>query len=150
MVVMVIWYYEGMTKNKNQTVPTMVSVAAYIAALPIERQADVKTLTKMMEKVSGKKAMMWGPSIIGCDQYHYVYESGREGDSPRLAFSPRVGSLTLYIFVKTSMFQALMKKFGNYRMSGLCIQVKKLSDVDLGVLEKMMAESLKDSRKKHP
>jgi hypothetical protein len=139
-----------MTKSKNQTVPTLVSVAAYIASLPIERQVDVKTLTKMMEKASGKKAVMWGPRIIGCDQYHYVYESGREGDSPRLAFSPRVGNLTLYIMTKTSAFQALMKKFGKYRMSGSCIQVKKLSDVDLGVLEKMMTESLKDSRKKHP
>lgn len=139
-----------MPKNKNQTVPTLVSVAAYIAALPSQRQADVKTLTKMMEKVSGKKAVMWGPSIIGCDQYHYVYESGREGDSPRLAFSPRVGNLTLYIMAKTTPFQALMKKFGKYKMSGSCIQVKQLSDVDLSVLEQMMAESLKDSRKNNP
>lgn len=139
-----------MTKSKNQTVPTRISVAAYHAALPIERQEDVKTLTKMMEKISGKKAVMWGPSIIGCDQYHYVYESGREGDSPRLAFSPRVGNLTLYLMAKTSTFQGLMKKLGKYKMSGSCIQVKKLSDVDLGVLEKMMTESLKDSRKRHP
>lgn len=138
-----------MPTNKNQTVPTKVTVAAYIAQLPKERQADVKTLTKMMEKASGKKAIMWGPSIIGCDQYHYVYASGREGDSPRLAFSPRVGNLTLYIHVETPAFQALMKKFGKYKMSGSCIQIKSLSDVNLDILEKMFAESLKESRKRH-
>ncbi len=133
----------------NQTVPTKVTVAAYTAALPVERQADVKTLTKMMEKASGKKAVMWGPSIIGFDQYHYVYESGREGDAPLIAFSPRVGNLTLYIMSKTPTFQALMKKLGKHKVSGVCLHIKKLSDVDMGVLEKMLVESVKDNRKKH-
>ncbi len=138
-----------MAKNKNQTVPTKISVSAYIAGLPVERQADVKTLKKLMEKVSGKKAVMWGPSIIGFDQYHYVYASGREGDSPMIAFSPRVGNLTLYIMSKTPVYQGLMKKLGKHKVSGVCLHIKKLSDVDMTVLEKMMVESLKETRKKN-
>lgn len=133
----------------NQTLPTKVKVAEYIAALPAERQADVKTLTKMMEKASGKKAVMWGPSIIGFDEYHYVYESGREGDAPLIAFSPRVGNLTMYIMAKTDAFHALLKKLGKYKVSGVCLHVKKLADVDMKVLEKLLAESVKDNRKRH-
>lgn len=139
-----------MAKNTNQTVPTKVKVGDFIAALPEERQADIKTVAKLMQKVSGKKAVMWGPAIIGFDSYHYKYESGREGDAPRIAFSPRVGNITLYIMSKTPKFQELLKKLGKVKVSGVCIHVKKLSDIDQGVLEKMMIETLKENRKTHP
>ncbi len=138
-----------MAKNENQTQPTKVSVSAYIAALPEGRRADVKAIAKMMEKATGKKAVMWGPSIIGFDTYHYVYRTGREGDAPIIAFSPRAQSLALYINSDSFKNKTLMKKFGKYQMSGSCLHIKKLSDVDLGVLETLIADGVKDGRKRH-
>jgi hypothetical protein len=138
-----------MAKNENQTRPTKVSVSAYITSLPEARRADVKTLVKMMQNATDKKAVMWGPSIIGFDEYHYVYASGREGDAPIIAFSPRAQSLALYINSDSFKNKTLMKKFGKYRMSGSCLHIKKLSDVDLDALETLIEDGVKDGRKRH-
>jgi len=75
---------------KNKTEPTKASVATFIAALPNAGQrADGKLLVKLMQRATGEKPKMWGPSIIGFGSCHYIYESGREGDMPLVAFSPR-------------------------------------------------------------
>ena len=81
----------------NKTKPTEVSVAAYIEAIADEsKRADAKALVKLMQTASGEKPKMWGPSIIGFGSYHYKYESGREGDMPVIAFSPRKAATVLY------------------------------------------------------
>lgn len=138
-----------MAKNENQTRPTKVSVSAFISALPENRRDDVQAIAKMMEKATKKKAVMWGSSIIGFDEYHYVYESGREGDAPIIAFSPRAQNLTLYI--KSSSFndKTLMKRLGKHSVSGSCLHFKRLSDVDIGVLKILIADSVKETRKRH-
>ncbi|MEO5927048.1 MAG: DUF1801 domain-containing protein [Patescibacteria group bacterium] len=138
-----------MPKNENQTKPTKISASTYIASLPLERRADVGTVAKMMEKATGKKPVMWGPSIIGFDEYHYKYDSGREGDAPLIGFSPRKQNLTLYVLSSSRDSSVSLKKLGKHKVSGSCLHINKLSDIDTDVLQQLIAESVKDSRKRH-
>jgi hypothetical protein len=134
---------------ENKTKPTKVSVASYIAALPDEaKRADAKALVKMMQGATGEKPAMWGPSIIGFGSVHYVYESGREGDMPLVGFSPRKPALVLYGVARTS--EAMLGKLGKHSTGKGCLYIKKLADVDLKVLEKMIAFAVKAKSKKQP
>jgi hypothetical protein len=124
----------------NKTKPTKISVAEFIDALtdPI-RRADAKALVKLMQKAAGEKPTMWGPSIIGFGSHHYVYDSGREGDMPLIAFSPRKAATVLYGF---SDSKALLAKLGKHTTGKGCIYIKKLADVDQKVLEAMAAKAV--------
>ncbi len=134
-----------------KTKPTKVSVAAFINALPDPAQrAEAKQLTALFRKVSGKPATMWGPHIIGFDKYHYVYESGHEGDMPRAAFSPRKGNHVLYALNDAPGQAALLKRLGKIKTGKVCLYIKRLGDVDLGVLEELLAASLKQNKKAWP
>jgi hypothetical protein len=134
---------------ENKTKPTKVSVASYIAALPDEaKRADAKALVKMMQGATGEKPAMWGPSIIGFGSVRYVYESGREGDMPLVGFSPRKPALVLYGVARTS--EAMLGKLGKHSTGKGCLYIKKLADVDLKVLEKMIAFAVKAKSKKQP
>jgi hypothetical protein len=84
---------------------------------------------------------MWGPSIIGFGQYHYIHDSGREGDMPRIAFSPRKPALTLYLSDGYPQYDALMNRLGKYSSSVACLYITRLEDVDLGVLEELARRS---------
>jgi hypothetical protein len=90
---------------------------------------------------------MWGPAIVGFGSYHYKYESGREGDSPIVGFSPRKQNLTLYILPGPERNQALMQKLGKHTTGKYCLYIKRLSDVNVDVLKELIAESLKDLKK---
>jgi len=84
---------------ENKTKPTKISVAEFIDAITDkDRRADAKALVKLMQKAAGEKPKMWGPSIVGFGSHHYVYDSGREGDMPLIAFSPRKSATVLYGF----------------------------------------------------
>ena len=132
---------------ENKTRPTKISVAGFIAALPDEaKRADARTLVKMMQVASGESPAMWGPSIIGFGSVHYVYESGREGDMPLIAFSPRKPALVIYGVARTS--EALLDKLGKHTTGKGCLYIKKLADVDVKVLEKMIAFAVKTKSKK--
>jgi hypothetical protein len=134
---------------ENKTKPTRVSVAAYIAALKDERKrADAKALVTMMQAASGEKPQMWGPSIIGFGSYHYKYESGREGDMPIIAFSPRKAAIVLYIASGLSGSKALVKKLGKHSMGKGCLYMKRLADVDETVLKKLVANAVAERRAK--
>jgi hypothetical protein len=134
---------------ENKTKPTKVSVAGFIAALPDEaKRADAKALLKMMQAASSEKPAMWGPSIIGFGSVHYVYESGREGDMPLIGFSPRKPALVIYGVARTS--EALLGKLGKHTTGKGCLYIKKLTDVDVKVLEKMIAFAVATKRKKQP
>src|SRR5271156_710576 len=93
----------------SKTKPTQISVAAYLDALtdPTKR-ADAKALVKLMQSASGEKPKMWGPSIVGFGSYHYIYDTGREGDMPLVAFSPRKAAIVLYHLTKFSGAEALL------------------------------------------
>jgi hypothetical protein len=133
--------YESMAENKTK--PTNVSVAAFIAAITDDSQrADAKALVKLMHAESGEKPKMWGPAIIGFGSYHYKYESGREGDMPLIAFSPRKTATVLYIAAGLTDSKALLTKLGKYSMGKGCLYMKKLADVDETVLKKLVAKAV--------
>lgn len=136
---------------ENKTKPTQMSVTEFINSIDDEdRRKDVKKIAAMMRKATGKKAKMWGPSIVGYDQYHYKYDSGREGDFMITGFSPRKQSLTLYVMPGFKGFDELMKKLGKHKTGKSCLYINRLSDVDEKVLEKLITESVKLMRQKYP
>ena len=131
----------------NKTKPTKVSVAAFIDALtdPV-RRSDAKALIKLMQNATGEKSRMWGPSIIGFGSYHYKYESGREGDMPVIAFSPRKAATVLYGMTGFSEATALLARLGKHTTGKGCLYIKKLADVDQHVLEALVVKSLASKR----
>jgi hypothetical protein len=130
----------------NKTKPTEVSVDAHIQSLPEDRRVDVKALVKLMESISRQKPKMWGPAIIGVGSYHYKYESGREGDMPLLCFSPRKGANVVYVCQPD---KSQLEKLGKHKLSGGCLHIKQLSDVDAAVLKAIMADSYAKMREQH-
>jgi hypothetical protein len=136
---------------ENKTKPTKLSVTAFIDALPdATKRADAKTLVKLMQGATGEKPRMWGPSIIGFGSCHYIYESGREGDMPRLAFSPRKAAIVLYNLIGFNDARAALRKLGKHTTGKGCLYIKKLADVDPKVLETMVGKSVAHLRVKHP
>ncbi len=140
-----------MTKAEIKTKPTQVDVTTFINAVADEKQrADAHKLVDIMTQLSGYPAKMWGPSIIGFGQYHYKYDSGREGDMARIGFSPRKGQTVLYITDGFAGHADLMAKLGKYKTGKSCLYIKRLSDVDEAVLEQLCAASLKYMDSKYP
>jgi hypothetical protein len=114
-----------------------------------ERRKDCKALVAMMRRATGARPVMWGSSIVGFGSYHYVYASGREGDWPLTGFSPRKNDLTLYIMAGFDRYKPLMAKLGKYKTGKSCLYVKRLADVDPRVLERLIAESVKQMKRSH-
>lgn len=132
------------SSNKNKTVKTRASVSKFIAAVENDtRRQDAKTLTRMMQTITGEKPAMWGPSIIGFGTVHYQYDSGREGDILRLGFAPRKANLALYL----KHDKALLAKLGKHQVSVACLYINKLADVDLDVLRALIKSSWHSSGK---
>ena len=135
---------------QNQTVATKASVSAFLAKVTDkQKRADSEVLVKMMRAASGEKAVMWGPAIVGFGSLHYKYASGREGDMPMIGFSPRKQDLTLYIGGGFENYKELLAGLGKYKTSKVCLYVKRLDDVHLPTLKKLMRESIKRVRKQH-
>jgi Domain of unknown function (DU1801) len=127
----------------NKTVETEADVTAFIGNVADERQrADAATLCDIMARVSGEPPKMWGPSIIGFGSYHYVYESGREGDSLRIGFSPRKGQTVLYGLGIAEADANTMARLGKYKTGKGCLYLKRLADVDIGALEELCRAAL--------
>jgi hypothetical protein len=119
----------------NTTVESDASVDAFLARVePTDRAADARALIDLMRQVSGLDPKMWGPSIIGFGSVHYRYESGREGDTPAIAFSPRKAEFALYVGASTLNIAALLPRLGKHRTGKGCLYVKRLADVDSAVL----------------
>ena len=131
----------------NKTKPTKLSVAAFIDTLtdPV-RRSDAKALIKLMQNAAGEKPRMWGPSIIGFGSYHYKYESGREGDMPVIAFSPRKAATVLYGVNGFGEAKALLARLGKHSTGKGCLYIKKLADVDQHILETLIVKSLAAKR----
>src|SRR5882762_10977845 len=136
---------------KNKTAATTQSVNDFISAVDDETKRDDSfELVKIFKSVTGEDAKMWGPSIIGFGSYHYKYESGREGDTPVVAFSPRKAATVLYGMTGFSEAAALLAKLGKHTTGKGCLYIKKLADVDQHVLEAMMVKSLATKRARRP
>lgn len=124
---------------ENKTKATEASVDAYIDAISDEvRRKDCQDLTRLMTKVVQQPPKMWGTSIVGFGSYHYIYESGREGDSCLTGFSSRKGDISIYLVASYPGQDALLPKLGKHRMGKGCLYVRRLSDVDLNVLEQLI------------
>jgi len=106
-------------------------------------QNDCRTLVKIMSEITGEIPKLWGTSIIGFGKYHYVYESGREGDWFVMGFSPRKQNLTLYIMSGFKEYDALLSKLGKYKLGKSCLYIKKLQDIDIEVLKKILRHSMR-------
>jgi hypothetical protein len=128
-----------------KTKPTNQSVKEFLNEISEpERRADCFAVAKMMEEITGEKPKMWGPSIVGFGSYHYKYASGRDGDWPMMGFSPRKKDLTLYIMMGFEKHADLMEKLGKHSHSKSCLYIKRLSDVHIPTLKKLMKVGLKD------
>jgi len=136
---------------ENKTKPTTVSVAAFIDSIADEtRRADAKTLVTLMQRATGEKPKMWGPAIVGFGSYHYTHDSGREGDMAVACFSPRKAATVLYQMTGFAESAALLARLGKHTISGSCLHIKKLADVDSTVLAELIAESVAAVRARYP
>jgi hypothetical protein len=142
---------------ETKTKPTQVSVEEFIAAVePPAKREDAAVLDALFRKVTGEAATMWGPTIVGYGQYHYWYASGHEGDMCRVGFSPRKAKHSLYISCSCDgeedhRFTEMLGRLGKWsRGGGGCLYVNKLADIDLGVLEEMIALGWQNSFETYP
>jgi hypothetical protein len=129
-------------KTPNKTTQTEASVADFISSVDDEtKRQDSQTLIEMMRDIMGEEPKMWGASMVGFGSYHYKGKSGREGDWFPVGFSPRKAALTLYLNGGFEERAMLLEKLGKHSIGKGCLYVKKLADVDLGVLRQMIAWS---------
>ncbi|MBM7421667.1 MULTISPECIES: DUF1801 domain-containing protein [Chryseobacterium] len=129
---------------KTKTTYTEIDVKDFLDSYVDNEQkkADSLQLIKLMQEWSDSEPKMWGPSIIGFGNYHYKYESGHEGDAPVIGFSPRKAAFSLYIYSDTEKSKLLLPNLGKFKMSKACIYVKKLSDIDVSILQELCMESI--------
>ena len=135
---------------KTKTTVTGKSVTQFLNSVKNKKmREDSFKLLDILESHTGLQPQMWGPSIIGYGKYHYKYESGHEGDAPLAGFSPRAAALTVYVADFKGRSE-LLKKLGKYTSSKACIYIKKLEDIDIAVLKKVIDGSMKAVKKMYP
>ena len=142
-----------MAKAELKTKATEVSTADYFAAQAEPRRSEAVAIDALFVRVTGQQAKMWGPSIIGYGSYDYKYDSGREGTMCRAGFSPRKAALTFYglgSLTESTEGAALLARLGKHSIGKGCLYVKKLADVDLTVLEAMIARRWSAMNTQHP
>ena len=128
-----------------KTKPTQASVKEFLNQIPDkERRDDCIAVAKMMEEITGDKPKMWGPSIVGFGTYHYKYASGHEGDWPIAAFSPRKKDLTVYLMIGFDKNLELMNQLGKHSKGKSCLYIKRLSDIHVPTLKKLIKVSIKE------
>lgn len=140
-----------------KTKPTNASVESFIDAVePASKREDARVLDALFRKVTGEKPRMWGPTMIGYGQYHYKYDSGREGDHMRSGFSPRKAKHSLYLMGRYcdeatgEKVDGLLEKMGKHTTGASCVYVNKLADIDLDVLEEIIALCWDAMNRKYP
>ena len=134
-----------------KTKPTEVSAESHIAAIANEEQRnDARALVALMRKVTKQKPRMWGPSIVGFGSYHYKYASGHEGDSALAAFAVRGSELVVYIAAGFEGRDVLLAKLGKHKTGKACVYIRRLANVDLKVLETLVARSVAETKRRYP
>lgn len=135
----------------NKTKPTPVNPQDFVETLDDPtKKANSKTLLAMMRRITGTKPKMWGPSIIGFGEYHYKYESGREGDFFQAGFAPRKNELVVYLVGTFEEQDVLREKLGKHKMGKSCLYIKKLEMIDMAVLEQLITKSVAAIRAQYP
>jgi hypothetical protein len=135
---------------ENKTKPTDASVEDYIAARGSEQQrAECWELIALLKKVTHRSPRMWGPSIVGFGSYRYTYESGHTGEAPLAGFAIRGRELVIYLAPEQDEQKSLLSKLGPHRMGKSCLYFKRLADLDRSVLEKLVAGSVAEVRRRY-
>ncbi|WP_291146532.1 DUF1801 domain-containing protein [Flavobacterium sp. UBA7680] len=136
---------------KNKTAETESSVLDFINAVDSEaKRNDAFELIKIMKSITGFEPKMWGPSIIGFGTYHYKYATGHEGDAPLAAFSPRKAATTVYFYLPEEKREELFSNLGKYKVSKACIYIKKLADIEIEILKKILSLSIEEVQNLYP
>lgn len=136
---------------KNKTTETNSSVTEFVNKVENEvKRNDSFKLIEIFKSITGFEPKMWGPAIIGFGNYHYKYESGHEGDAPLAGFSPRKDSIVVYFAPEYENREVLLSQLGKHKSSKVCVYVKKLSDIDINVLEIMVVNSMTYTMKLYP
>jgi hypothetical protein len=139
-----------MAKAKNKTVETEASVESFLATIKEDaKRKDCTTIIDLIAKETKFEPKMWGPSIVGFGSYHYVYESGREGDAPLVGLASRASSITFYIGSDYAKQAELEAKLGKHKKSGGCLHITKLADVDQKTLLTIIKNSIAQRKKEH-
>jgi hypothetical protein len=119
-----------------------LGVKEYIASLNDEQTVkDSLVLIEMMERITGQQPKIWNVGTIGFDTYHYKYDTGREGDCQAIGFYPRKDKMTIYLMDGTVRYTELLAKLGKHTTSRVCVYIKRLSDVQLPILEQIVQQS---------
>ena len=136
-----------------KTQPTAVAVQDFLATVADpQRRLDCEALIPLFTRLTGSPATMWGASIVGFGRYDYPLSGGKTGSCCITGFSPRKGDLTLYLLAgyEARSTQALLVKLGKHKLGKACLYLKCLSDVDLAVLEQLIAESVAETLRRYP
>lgn len=140
-----------MAKAQNKTTETNNSVDEFLNSVADEtKRTDSFELVKLMKQHTGFDARMWGPGIVGFGSYHYKYASGREGDAPLVGFSPRAKEISLYLSQEFTEKEKLLQQFGKHRTGAGCVYIKKLQDINIEVLAKLITASVRHLQQKYP
>ena len=134
-----------------KTKQTEASVEEYLDTIEDpRRRADCVAISALMKKVTNCEPKMWGPSIVGFGSYHYRYETGHEGDACLAGFSSRKPEIVVYVAEEFEAREKLLRELGKHRTGKVCVYIKRLSDIDVAVLEKLVRASVAEMRKKYP
>ena len=130
-----------------KTKKTAASVEKFIDAVadPVQRD-DSRRVVELMREATGAEPAMWGTSIVGFGAYHYKYDTGREADWFEMGFSPRKGTLTLYIMPGVERYASHLEKLGKHKTGRGCLYIKKLDDVSVPVLKRLLKDAARDVR----
>ncbi len=136
---------------QQKTLPDAQAVTGFLKTVESEkRRSESAFLMEMMERLTGSKPVLWGPSIIGFGQYHYKYDSGHSGTYLRIGFSPRKAAMTIYMMTGYDNRAALLARLGPHTRGKSCLYVKDLAKIDHGVLEQIAARSLAEMDVRYP
>jgi hypothetical protein len=128
---------------ENKTKPTTIAVSTFLKKLNPELRKECGIIIDMMKSISKQEPVMWGSAIIGFGTRHYVYESGREGDTMIVGFSPRKQAMTLYLAGGLDPLQTELTKLGKHKTGKGCLYINSLSDIDMGILKKILTKAYK-------
>ena len=133
---------------ENKTRPTIASVTTFLNKIQNSQiRSDCFTILKMMQAISKKEPVMWGSSIIGFGTFHYVYESGREGDTVVIGFSPRKQNISIYMMCSLDRIKEELVTLGKYKTGKGCLYIKSLGDVDTAALKRVLTKAFKEASK---
>ena len=128
--------------SELKTRPTTASVSEFLARQTNERRADCEAIVRMMEVATGERAEMWGAAIVGFGRYAYTNSTKKTFEWPLVGFSPRKNDLTLYLMPGFEGRAELLGRLGKHKTGKSCLYLKKLADVDAGVLRELIDRSV--------